>query len=47
MQTQQEIEPHFLVLVICAAFFTVGVLMYVVNFFKYGKPTDEALAIEA
>jgi len=43
METQKEIEPHFLVLVLCASGFTAGITLYIINFFKFGKPTDEAL----
>ncbi len=43
METQKEIEPHFLILVLCASGFTLGVVLYIVNFFQYGKPSDEAL----
>lgn len=43
METQKEIEPHFLVLVLCATGFTAGVTLYIVNFFKFGKPSNEAL----
>ncbi|MCW8898942.1 MAG: cbb3-type cytochrome c oxidase subunit I [Flavobacteriales bacterium] len=43
METQKEIEPHFLVLVLCASGFTIGITLYIINFFKFGKPTDEAL----
>ena len=43
METQIEIQPHFLVLIICAAVFATGVTLYIVNFFKYGMPSDEAL----
>jgi len=43
METQKEIEPHFLVLVLCASGFTTGVTLYIINFFKFGKPTNEAL----
>ena len=46
METQKEIEPHFLVLILCATGFTAGVTLYIINFFKYGKPTDEALVAE-
>ena len=46
METQLEIQPHFLVLVLCATVFTVGVILYILNFFKYGSPTDEALVKE-
>ncbi len=43
VDTQKAMEVHFLILIACAALFTVGVLMYIHNFFKYGMPTDEAL----
>lgn len=46
METQKEIEPHFLVLVLCATMFSTGVILYIVNFLKHGKPTDEALIKE-
>ncbi len=46
MQVQQELEIHFIVLILCAALFTVGVLMFISNFMSYGKPTDEALGTE-
>lgn len=39
---QNEIQPHFLVLVCCAALFTFGIAMYITEFIKYGRPTDEA-----
>ena len=43
METQLEIQPHFLILVVMATVFATGVTYYIVNFFKYGMPTDEAL----
>ncbi|PKP46931.1 MAG: nitric-oxide reductase large subunit [Bacteroidetes bacterium HGW-Bacteroidetes-12] len=46
METQKEIEPHFLVLILCATGFTTGVTLYIINFFNHGKPTDEALVSE-
>ncbi len=46
MTVAQEIEPHFFVLVICATLFTVGIVMYIINFLHFGKPTDEALNSE-
>lgn len=46
METQKEIEPHFLVLILCATGFTIGITLYIINFLKYGKPTDEALVAE-
>jgi nitric oxide reductase subunit B len=45
MQVQKEISIHFVVLVICATFFTTGIVMYIVDFYKHGRPTDEALEI--
>ena len=43
MQVQQEIEVHFLGLVIAATLFTIGIALFIYNFVKYGQPTDEAL----
>jgi len=46
METQIEIQPHFLVLILCACLFTLGVVLYIINFLKHGQPTDEALVTE-
>ncbi|MCB9173278.1 MAG: cbb3-type cytochrome c oxidase subunit I [Flavobacteriales bacterium] len=46
METQKEIEPHFLVLILCATGFTAGITLYIINFFQHGTPTDEALVSE-
>ncbi len=43
IDVQQELEVHFLILIAAATLFTVGIVMFIINFFKYGKPTDEAL----
>lgn len=43
LEVQKEIEPHFLGLVLAAALFTIGILLFILNFIRYGKPTDEAL----
>ncbi len=43
MEVQNEISIHFLVLVLCAALFAIGVISYIIDFWKYGRPTDEAL----
>ncbi len=40
---QKEIEVHFFILVCCASMFTAGIVCYIVEFIKYGRPTDEAL----
>ena len=41
--TQMAMEVHFLILIGAAAIFTTGIIMYIVNFFRYGQPTDEAM----
>jgi len=46
MQVQNEISVHFVVLIICATLFTTGITLYIIDFYKHGKPTDEALEIE-
>lgn len=43
MTVQNEISIHFVVLVLCATLFTLGIAMYIIDFYKHGKPTDEAL----
>jgi nitric oxide reductase subunit B len=43
MTVQNEISVHFVVLVLCATLFTIGITMYIIDFYKHGKPTDEAL----
>ncbi len=43
MVAQQEIEVHFLVLVICATIFATGITLFIIDFVKYGQPNDEAL----
>ncbi len=43
---QQEIEVHFFVLVINATMFATGITMFIVEFFRFGKPNDEALGFE-
>lgn len=41
-----EIQPHFFVLILSATLFTVGISFFIVNFAKFGKPSDEALQTE-
>lgn len=43
LEVQKEIEPHFLGLVLAAALFSVGIFLFILNFIRYGRPTDEAL----
>jgi nitric oxide reductase subunit B len=40
---QQEIQPHFLGLILAATLFTIGISLYIIDFCKYGMPNDEAL----
>ncbi len=46
MTVANEIKPHFFVLIIAATLFTVGIVLFIVNFLKFGKPVDEALQKE-
>lgn len=47
MAVQKEISIHFMVLILNAALFTTGIILYVVEFYKHGTPTDEALEVPA
>ena len=46
MLVQKEVEVHFLMLILMATMFTVGITLYIINFVKHGTPTDEALVSE-
>ncbi|MCP4123872.1 MAG: nitric-oxide reductase large subunit [Bacteroidetes bacterium] len=43
MTAQNEIAVHFYVMLACALLFAFGIGLYIVDFVKYGMPTDEAL----
>jgi nitric oxide reductase subunit B len=43
MVVQNEISIHFVVLLICATMFATGIGLFIYDFVKYGRPTDEAL----
>ena len=45
MVVQNEISIHFVVLIICASLFTAGIVLYIIDFIKHGRPNDEALEI--
>jgi nitric oxide reductase subunit B len=47
MKVQNEISIHFVVLLLCATLFATGITMYIIEFIRYGKPSDEALIGEA
>jgi len=43
MVASQELEVHFLILVLSASIFATGIVLFIINFLKYGQPNDEAL----
>ena len=43
MEVQKEIEIHFYVLIVCATLFVTGIILYIIDFYKHGRPNDEAL----
>ena len=45
MLVQKEIAIHFVVLVLCASIFATGIVLYIIDFYKHGRPSDEALEI--
>lgn len=47
MAVQKEISIHFVVLILCATMFTIGISLFIYDFIKHGRPTDEALEIES
>jgi len=42
-EVQKEIQVHFFILVICATMFTTGVSLFIYEFIKFGRPSDEAI----
>ena len=42
-EVQNEIQVHFFVIIIGATILTTGLLLYMIDFVKYGTPNDEAL----
>ena len=43
LATQEVIQVHFFGLVLAASLFTLGIVLYIINFVQYGLPNDEAL----
>lgn len=41
LAVQKEIEVHFLGLILAASLFTVGIIAYIWNFIRFGKPVGE------
>ncbi|WP_456379110.1 cbb3-type cytochrome c oxidase subunit I [Lutibacter sp.] len=46
MEVQKMTEIHFMVLIICATLFSIGVTLYMIDFYRHGRPTDEALEVQ-
>ena len=46
MEAQNEIAVHFIVMIAAACLFTFGVILYIMDFLKYGTPNEEALREE-
>lgn len=46
MVAAEETKPHFFVLILAASLFTVGIVYFIINFLKFGKPTDDAIQSE-
>jgi len=46
MEVQKMTEIHFMVLIICATLFSTGIILYMIDFYKHGRPTDEALEVK-
>ncbi len=42
-QVQNEIQVHFWVLILGATILSTGIILFIIDFIKYGLPTDEAL----
>ncbi len=43
MTVQDEVMVHFAVMLVCASLFATGIGIYIYEFIKFGRPTDEAL----
>ncbi len=46
MVAAEETQTHFFVLIIAATVFTAGIIMFIMNFVKYGTPVNEAIQPE-
>ncbi len=43
---QKEISIHFVGLLLAASLFTLGIILFIVNFIRYGTPKEEAIGME-
>ncbi|HUH51437.1 MAG TPA: cbb3-type cytochrome c oxidase subunit I [Flavobacterium sp.] len=46
MEVQNEISVHFVILLVCATMFATGITLFIIEFVKHGRPTDQALLKE-
>jgi len=45
LAVQEEIEIHFVGLILAASLFSVGIILYIYNFIKFGLPSDEMIGV--
>lgn len=45
LEVQEELEVHFIALILAASLFTIGILLFVWDFVKYGMPKDHDAAL--
>lgn len=43
LKVQEEVQVHFLGLILAACLFTLGIVLFIVNFWKHGRPIAEAV----
>ncbi|HSI76126.1 MAG TPA: hypothetical protein VK957_09530, partial [Lunatimonas sp.] len=46
MVAQEEVKIHFVVMLLNATIFTTGIVLYIYEFIKFGRPTNEALEMK-
>ena len=46
LTVQKEIQIHFVGLIAAASLFTIGAILFIYNFIKFGLPSDEAIVSE-
>jgi nitric oxide reductase subunit B len=46
LTVQKEIQIHFVGLIAAASLFTIGSILFIYNFIKFGLPSDEAIVPE-
>jgi nitric oxide reductase subunit B len=43
---QKEIEMHFIGMLLAASLFSVGIILFLIIFFRHGVPSDEAVGAD-